>query len=212
MTWRDIIVLRLSDGYTVRLAIGPIVPAILTVVWFAVLAVRGTKLWPWRRWDVVEGDIRLGGIGSVKVRPNREDAQVAHSAWVELATRKAGLPFDPDHDVIVEIYASWYELFKEVRWLAKTYPAHKVRDDDEACKTIDTMVEALNKGLRPHLTRWQARFRRWYDQALKDHPEKSPQEIQRLFQGYQDLVSDLQRVNAGLLDYMTWLRRVATGR
>src|SRR5437667_12904780 len=86
VTWRDLVVVRLADDYSLRLVIGPIVFALAALVAVAILLVRRKNLWDMRRWDVVEGDIKLGGIGSVKVRPNREDAQIAHSAWVELAT------------------------------------------------------------------------------------------------------------------------------
>src|SRR5205823_5879710 len=108
--------------------------------------------------EQVELNIELGGIGKVKIKPNHETVQIAHRAWVELATRKAGLPFEPEDDVIVEIYNSWYQLFGEMRSLAKQVPAYKIRSDESTREAINLIVSALNRGLRPHLTRWQARF------------------------------------------------------
>lgn len=57
--------------------------------------------------------------------------------------------------------------------------------------------------MRPHLTRWQAAFRRWYGQALVDEANKgkSPQEIQRGFPEYDELVADLKRANETLQGY-----------
>ena len=151
------------------------------------------------------------GIGKVKIRPSYEDVQVAHKAWVELATRKAGLPFDEENDVIVEIYDSWYELFREMRNLAKQIPAEKVRARRDTRELIRILVGALDKGLRPHLTRWQAKFRRWYKTELGKYPDKSPQEIQKEYPEYQELVNDLRNVNEQLVQYTALIKRIAYG-
>src|SRR5205807_2700637 len=111
--------------------------------------------------------VQLGGIGTVKIRPSYEDIQVAHQAWIELVTRKAALPFEERNDVIAEVYDSWYALFREMRNLTKTIPAERVRGSKDTQALVRLLVDALNHGLRPHLTKWQARFRRWYEQAEK---------------------------------------------
>ncbi len=72
-----------------------------------------------------------------------------------------GLKIDPDDDVTNEIYNSWYEFFVVTRKLVKDDPAVKVRQDSTR-KIIQLSIKVLNIGLRPHLTKWQARFRRWY--------------------------------------------------
>lgn len=126
-------------------------------------------------------------------------------------TRKAALPFDKDHDVISEVYDSWYALFQGMRSLTKTIPAEKVRGSKDTQELVRLLVDALNKGLRPHLTKWQARFRHWYENALKKSTEKSPQEIQRDFPQYQELVDELTKVNKQLVEYADVIRRIAHG-
>ena len=118
----------------------------------------------------------------VELHPNSDVIQIAHCAWVELSTRKAGLPFDPDNDVIADIYSSWYELFREMRKLASSCPVGRVVDNRDTQRSSISLL-TLNDGLRPHLTKWQARFRRWYDAALLDDANKgfTPQEIQRAY-------------------------------
>src|SRR4051812_19102774 len=74
----------------------------------------------------VQLEIKLGGIGKVSIKPNYEVKQIAHQAWVELNTRKAGLPIDKDNDVISDIYKSWYQLFGEIRSLTRNIPASKL--------------------------------------------------------------------------------------
>ncbi len=213
MTWRDLITIRITDAYSLSIEVGPV---------FLALLVLGTAGWIiyhyyFRRrrlpsWSVVEADVQLGGIGKVKIRPSYEDIQVAHKAWVELVTRKAALPFDKDHDVISEVYNSWYALFQEMRSLTKTIPAERVRQSKDTQELVRLLVSALNDGLRPHLTKWQARFRHWYNEALKTDVRKGPQEVQREFPQYQELVDDLVNVNKQLVDYADVIRRIAHGQ
>lgn len=56
-------------------------------------------------------------------------------------------------------------------------------------------TQTLNNGLRPHLTRWQARFRHWYDKCPDDMKRKCPQDCQRGFPEYEQLIDDMKTVN-----------------
>src|SRR6266571_4217889 len=170
MTWQDLVTIKLTAVYGLAIDVGPLV---LGLVVLGLVSWTVYHYWFQRRrppsWSVVEAEVQLGGIGTVKIRPSYEDIQVAHKAWVELVTRKAALPFQEDHDAISEVYKSWYALFQEMRSLTKTIPAEKVRGSKDTQELVRLLVDALNKGLRPHLTQWQARFRHWYDDALKKH-------------------------------------------
>ncbi|MBI4238189.1 MAG: hypothetical protein HY696_07220 [Deltaproteobacteria bacterium] len=211
MNWKDLITIRITDKYTLAIEAGPlflVLIILIAVLWGVWHYYRRRKLPPWA---VVEAEIQLGGIGNVKIRPSYEDIQVAHKAWVDLVTRKAALPFDEEHDVIAEVYDSWYALFQEMRTLAKAIPAEKVRSSKDTQELVRLLVDALNEGLRPHLTQWQARFRHWYDEELKKNLGKSPQEIQQGFPKYSELVKDLKRVNKQLVDYAGVIKRIAQG-
>ena len=59
----------------------------------------------------------------LRLKRSYEVSQIAHQAWTELVTRKAGIPIDFEHDVIAEVYNSWYQLFTETRSLIKAIPA-----------------------------------------------------------------------------------------
>lgn len=210
MSWREIINLRFTDDWALDLTLGPIaIGAGLLFLAVLTLLSLGSLRRSLRRFDVVKADLSLGNIGKVELRPNHDVVHLAHSVWVELVTRKAAIPFDTDNDVIAEVYNSWYELFREIRQLIRASP---IRNKD-AEGAIALTVDVLNKGLRPHLTRWQARFRRWYSKALESHENEalSPQEIQRQYPQYDDLVADLQKVSEGLAEYAKLLRRIAGG-
>ncbi len=158
-----------------------------------------------RSFEIDQADI---GIGNQKFsfKPNTTDKQVAYAIWVELSTRKIGLPIDFENDVISEIYDSWHGFFTVTRDLVKGIPAHKVRRDSTQ-KIICLSIEVLNEGLRPHLTRWQARFRHWYERELKKYDLGAgeevldPQNIQERFPKFEELKTDMERVNQSLIKY-----------
>ena len=116
-----------------------------------------------------------------------------------------------EHDVIVEIYDSWYNFFGETRGLLKSLPANKIRNDKDTKELIELSTKILNEGLRPHLTRWQAIFRKWYNSQL-NNDQKTPQQIQREFPHYQDLITDIMSINSHLIAYKEAIRKLAFGR
>lgn len=155
--------------------------------------------------EIDQAEIGIGN-GTVTLRPNATDRQVAYAIWVELSTRKIGLPIDLDHDVIAEIYDSWYNFFAVTRELIKDVPVTQVKRQSTR-KIVELSIEVLNEGLRPHLTRWQARFRRWYDRELSRYDQSTgetvldPQQIQAKFPQYEELKRDIERVNKALMRY-----------
>ena len=124
--------------------------------------------------------------------------------WVELNTRKIGLEFDQKNDVIHEVYNSWYAFFTIARDLLKDIPATRLPYSTELI-TLTTKV--LNDGLRPHLTVWQAKYRKWY--GLQKEDTRSPQEIQKDFPEYDSLVSDLLQTNSRMIEYKKLMYQIA---
>jgi hypothetical protein len=177
------------------LAISVLIAACFAWLWFGKnLGIKNFEL------DETEVGI---GTSKLKFKPNLTDRQVAYSIWVELSTRKIGLPIDLDHDVVAEIYDSWYSFFSVTRDLVKTIPVKHVRHDSTQ-KIIRLSIEVLNEGLRPHLTKWQARFRRWYEHEIDKKPEGAvidPQEIQKKFPKWNELKNDIEQVNKHLIRY-----------
>ena len=156
----------------------------------------------------------LGIAGSkIRLTPNVVDRQIAYKIWVELSTRKIGLQIDPDHDVISEVYDSWHTFFQVTRELIKDVPVNKFRRHDTE-EIIRISIGVLNDGLRPHLTTWQARFRRWYEHELKSDvsAKLAPQEIQRSFPEYTELTVDLLKVNGRLIAYRKLMYALITGQ
>ena len=156
-------------------------------------------------------NIKLGGIGDVEISPNSEDIQIAHSIWVDLVTRKAAIPIDPDHDVIVEVYDSWYTLFASIRNQIANIPADLVRRENSTKKLVQISIQTINVGLRPHLTHWQARFRAWWKAHEGELEKITPQELQKKYPQYDEMISDMLRVNAQLVEYANALESLREG-
>ena len=211
MTWKDLLQVKVSDHFGLSVDAGPVFLALVLAGLIAFLVYLRRRRPKCADWSVVDAEVQLGGIGKVKIRPSYEDVQIAHKAWVELVTRKAGLPFDEEHDIISEVYDSWYTLFQEMRSLAKEIPAEKLRNSKDTQELVRLLVDALNLGLRPHLTKWQARFRHWYGTAIEDNGDKSPQEVQKLYPQYHELVDDLKKVNKQIVEYAAVIKQIAQG-
>lgn len=145
------------------------------------------------------------GSSSVTIKYDGRIKEIAYKIWIELTTRKIGIKFDEDNDVISEVYDSWYDAFKVIRSLLEEVPAERISD---AKGLIDLTTKVLNSGLRPHLTIWQARFRAWFNTAIKDRPDLPPQKIQKEYPEYESLVSDLKKTNDIMIRYAKELKRL----
>ncbi|MGY3927463.1 hypothetical protein [Aeromonas simiae] len=138
----------------------------------------------------------------IKIKPSIEDKKIAHKIWTELVTRKAALPFQRDKDVIIEVYDSWHTLFQCVREQIAALPVEKLsgKEKKDTENLIDISMMVLNDGLRPHLTEWQAKYRSWYkvEKEKEYNKSASPQDIQKTYVYYEQLVSDVENVNRKL--------------
>jgi hypothetical protein len=168
---------------------------------------RGVKTY-----EIDEAEIGIGNQ-KVKIKPNYQDMQIAYKLWVEISTRKIGLKIDLDNDIITEIYNSWYEFFKLTRELIKDIPVSKIRKDESTKELVRIAIEVLNEGMRPHLTKWQARYRKWYNEEIEKNENNSlsPQEIQKKYPEYENLIKEMIEINQKLIEYRNKLRQIAIG-
>ncbi|MCB0427209.1 MAG: hypothetical protein KDD16_07855 [Mangrovimonas sp.] len=160
------------------------------------------------RYNLVKLDIKLGNVGSAEFRPNKTDLQIAHKIWTELITRKAAIPIDKENDIIEEIYDSWYALFQKVREFISEIPAELIRKNKSTKEIVRIATQTLNEGLRPHLTMWQARFRTWSSLKKDKMMDMTPQEFQKEYPQYKDLIDDLLKVNTQLMQYAAELKKI----
>jgi hypothetical protein len=205
------IILDHSLGLTVEASGQVVLTLIGILLLLLVLRLFFLSHGPWRTYEIDEAEFGLGNQ-KVKIRPNDIDRQIAYKIWVELSTRKVGLEIDLDNDVISEIYDSWYSFFSVTRELIKDVPVSKFRRKDTE-RIIVLSTDVLNTGIRPHLTKWQARFRRWYEfQLAKDeNSDFYPQDIQKKFPDYNALQEDILSVNKHLIGYRKKMYELVSG-
>ena len=153
--------------------------------------------------QIEEATIGIGN-SSITIKFDSRIKEIAYKIWIELTTRKIGIKFNEEFDVINEVYDSWYEAFKVIRLLLEEIPVDKINN---AKGLIELTTKVLNEGLRPHLTLWQAKYRSWYNNLDVDK-NLSPQDIQRNFPEYTLLVSDLKKTNDIIIKYAIELKRI----
>jgi hypothetical protein len=192
------------------ITVGGLVSWGLIAALFVIIVVRTTMSLRLKKFEIDEAEFGLGNQ-KIKLRPNTIDMQIAYKIWVELSTRKIGLPMDFENDVIAEVYDSWYSFFAVTRTLIKEVPVSKFRRPDTEA-IIQLSIEVLNSGIRPHLTLWQAKFNRWFENELTIDENKSlsPQEIQKKFPEYEALVINLRLVNQRLIQYRKKMHELVT--
>ena len=76
MNWNELLHIWLSDNFSLNIEVGIFLIAILVVVTILIFVLR----WAMDKsfiWGETELNISLGGIGSVKIKPSHEVAQIA---------------------------------------------------------------------------------------------------------------------------------------
>lgn len=147
-------------------------------------------------------------LGNITYETTEEERIIAWKLYTQLKTRKAALIFDEDYDVIVEVYDSLYKLFPIARELLMDLPLYEVERESGIA---DLILRVQNNGIRPHLTKWQSDFRRWWNNETKKRHNKnrSPQDIQKKYPKYKELVEDLRNMNLELNKYSEDLLNIA---
>ena len=204
-------ILKYLNSISITVTLDNIIVASILIILIVIVIyfIYGTiKFFLKKKFKIVTMNINIANIGSVSIEKNRDISKIAHKAWVEIMTRKVGLLFEEDKDVIVEVYNSWYALFGIIRELLKEIEPRKKNTEIE--KLEDILIKTLNYGLRPHLTKWQAKFRRWYKQeiGIGENQKLSPQEIQRKYDKYDELVEDLKKTNKQMVQFAEELKKL----
>ncbi|MCW1912830.1 hypothetical protein OJ996_04555 [Luteolibacter sp. GHJ8] len=172
----SLVSLSIENGQVVmRLDWALILLAIVGFIFWVVARSRSSAL----KQEIDSVTIKFGGLPEAVIKINRDTQKIAFAAYAELVTRKIALPFDEDHDVIEDVYKSWYQVFSTVRDLIKQIPAHHLTSSEDTRELVQVLINLLNQGLRPHLTKWHSRYRRWYAAELENNKDHlvSPQEV-----------------------------------
>lgn len=155
----------------------------------------------------------LGGVEmEYEIVRNYQNIEIAHKIYIELITRKAAIELEESKDVIVEVYNSWYSLFQITRNELKSFSGQLLKDNNTSNQLVKLLTDILNKGLRPHLTEYQAKFRKWYSEKLEENKSLSPQQIQAQYEEIEPLMKSMKEVNRTLIEYSAQLKKIIDGK
>ena len=153
-------------------------------------------------------EIGLNGI-CFHICKDKAVRQIAYKIWVEMNTRTICVKIDVDNDIIRAIHNSYYEFFKTTRELVKEIPVNNLKQTLELSNMI---IEFLNNVMRPYLTKWGIKFNDWYDQKKEENKEKSPQELQKEYTNYDELINDLLCINKNVINLNKELEKIVLPR
>lgn len=188
-------ILKFLSKYKITIGVDNIIvllPLIILLVLIIIKIIKRIK----KIRNINISQICIKGV-TVDIGCNKDVKKIAHKAWTELITRKLALPFDQENDVIVEVYDSWYSIYNQFRTIIKELAGN---NDAEVNKLVNLLIEVLNTDLRNHLTKYQARFRKWYEKELENSSDEEPQEIQKKYPKYKEIVEDIKKVNIKIVE------------
>jgi hypothetical protein len=143
------------------------------------------------------------GLGGIVIEPNEAEQRAAWTLYVELMTRVAVQPLDPETGLLREALKSLYSLFELTRKiLLEAGP--EVAHGPESLGPV--AIEVLNKGLRPFTAKWHPRL---LDYETQRPAEMSQLEHERQWQYYDDMRQELAEVQEKMRGYAEGLAKIA---
>jgi len=143
------------------------------------------------------------GLGNIEFEANEVEQRAAWSLYVELTTRVAVQPLDPESGLLREVLASFYSVFAITRKiLSDAGPA--VAHGPESFGPI--AIEVLNKGLRPFTSKWHP--------LLQSHENKraadvSAYEHEQKWEYYQNMRRELIELQKQMAIYANVLAKIS---
>jgi hypothetical protein len=151
------------------------------------------------------------GYGPAKLsgtwEPDKAEREAAWELYVELVTRIAVVPLEPDTGILREALSSLYQLFGETRKILRKHGPAIARPPRKSgqYRFGYIAVWVLNGVIRPVLASWHPALQEW--EATK--PEgRSVVEHERAWERGADLRAELESVRRVLLQYAQTLATV----
>lgn len=148
----------------------------------------------------------LGGIEQTW-EPNDAERRAAWELYVELATRVATAPLQPNVGLQRDALESLHALFAITREILRRYGPEVAQPNDEGFASFGTLaVTILNEALRPLLRTWHP--------LLQDHGDQRPANTTRVawerqWERHNELTQALDQVRETITQYSTLLADVA---
>lgn len=96
------------------------------------------------------------GIGQIELEEDETQQRAAWAVYVELMTRVAVQPLDPEHGLLREALNSLYALFSLTRQILRDSGPQVAADGEDSFGSI--AIRVLNEGIRPFTSKWHPRL------------------------------------------------------
>jgi len=119
-----------------------------------------------------EMTINFPQLGEMKFALNSEYRRVAWKLFVESLTRVSTQPLGSEDGSLREALTSLYSLFSATRELLKNMPPSRATSQT----TVEMLaIKMLNKEIRPFLSKWHVRLRKFETAHPESHESEWPQ-------------------------------------
>jgi hypothetical protein len=162
-----------------------------------------------RMWGIKAQKVSISlpfGLGGVELVPNKVEQRAAWSLYVELTTRIAIQPFDPEHGLMREVLTSLYSLFGLTRQVLRE-AGPEVAHGPHSLGPL--AIEILTKGLAPYTTRWH---RKLLDYESARTPGASPLQHERAWADFPQMRKELEDLQREMKRYAEALAKIAGAR
>lgn len=148
--------------------------------------------------------------GSLTLNIAKNDRQAAWNIYTQLSTRVAAVEFDESFDSAYLVHQSLYKMFDLIREEISKIPVERVRGD-KSDNTVVFYMDILNKGIRPHLSKWHLPLEAFVKTEREKHPNESYFEIEKKFPLRKELIESLKAMNIRMNGYSKSLLMIAKG-
>jgi hypothetical protein len=130
------------------------------------------------------------GLGSIEFEANEVEQRAAWSLYVELTTRVAIQPFDPDTGSLRSVLTSLYSLFSLTREILRD-AGPDVAHGPNSFGPI--AIRVLVEGLAPFTTRWHQPLLDYQQKCLPDVSVLAHERVWEHFSTMQNELAELQQ-------------------
>ena len=146
------------------------------------------------------------GLGQITFEPNEAEQRAAWEMFVELETRVATQPLDPDHGLLREALDSLHELFEITREILKKH-GPDIANGEQSVGTIS--IQVLNEGLRDFNAKWHPRL---LEHEALITPTTSVVAHERAWKHYEAMRRELEEKQDALRQYADALAKISGAR
>jgi hypothetical protein len=146
------------------------------------------------------------GLGGLELAPNKAEQRAAWSLYVELTTRIAVQPFNPETGLMREVLASLYSLFSLTRQVLREAGPDVAQGPNSLGPLA---IEILTKGLAPFTTRWHQKLGVY---ELSCPPGVSALEHEHSWEHFDQMRQELEELQGGMRKYAVALAEIAGTR